>query len=395
MSIPYHPISIDFKTDEEEVNNQIKIVCRSLLPGWSDVPDESYKFSKISGGISNILVKADPSGFNGLSPVAVKVFGDKTELLIDREVEKTVLVQLNQHGFGAKVLAFFENGRIEAFIPCKTLVPDEMSDAAVVPYIARRLAAFHALPIDLSGTPATTSGTSSSDPVFRVIRDWLNMASQLSFDHDAKKASAFSKMDLESMHRDVDELETLSRRIQSPIVFAHCDLLSGNILIVSSSSSYPVAENGSNFTQKPAAELLSTPADYAMQFIDFEYSCFTTRGFDLGNHFNEYAGFDCDYTKYPNAEQQAIFLQNYLSVETGHMQGDKGEKGEEEDKAKIKNLSQEANFYALVSHVYWGVWALIQARYSAIDFDYLEYSELRWGEFRRRREEFMAPIKAL
>lgn len=30
--------------------------------------------------------------------------------------------------------------------------------------------------------------------------------------------------------------------------------------------------------------------------IDFEYGMYNNRGFDLGNHFNEYAGFDCDYS---------------------------------------------------------------------------------------------------
>eukprot|EP00983_Pelagomonas_calceolata_P049036 1141321-Pelagomonas_calceolata.AAC.1 len=66
----------------------------------------------MSGGISNLLVKVTPPGFvaasnnrnqQGLRPVAVKVFGDKTELLIDREKELEMLLHLNRAGFGAKV----------------------------------------------------------------------------------------------------------------------------------------------------------------------------------------------------------------------------------------------------------------------------------------------------
>ena len=30
--------------------------------------------------------------------------------------------------------------------------------------------------------------------------------------------------------------------------------------------------------------------------IDFEYGAYGYRGYDLGNHFNEYAGFECDYS---------------------------------------------------------------------------------------------------
>lgn len=35
-----------------------------------------------------------------------------------------------------------------------------------------------------------------------------------------------------------------------------------------------------------------------MQLIDFEYCAYTPRGFDIGNHFNEYAGFECDYSRW-------------------------------------------------------------------------------------------------
>ena len=54
----------------------------------------------------------------------------------------------------------------------------------------------------------------------------------------------------------------------------------------------------------------------------------------------------------------------------------------------------EANAFALVAHQYWGVWALIQARYSPIDFDYLSYSSLRWKEYHKRKAEFLGDAKA-
>jgi hypothetical protein len=50
--------------------------------------------------------------------------------------------------------------------------------------------------------------------------------------------------------------------------------------------------------------------------------------------------------------------------------------------------------FALASHIYWGVWAIVQARYSPIDFDYMGYHELRFGEYRRRKAEFVARAAA-
>ena len=54
----------------------------------------------------------------------------------------------------------------------------------------------------------------------------------------------------------------------------------------------------------------------------------------------------------------------------------------------------EANAFALVAHQYWGVWALIQARYSPIRFDYINYSSLRWKEYHNRKAEFLRDAEA-
>lgn len=59
---------------------------------------------------------------------------------------------------------------------------------------------------------------------------------------------------------------------------------------------------------------------------------------------------------------------------------------------KVQQLVKEGNVLALVSHQFWGTWSLIQARYSAIDFDYMEYSSIRWDEYYQRKAEFLAPV---
>ena len=49
-----------------------------------------------------------------------------------------------------------------------------------------------------------------------------------------------------------------------------------------------------------------------MQFIDFEYGCYNYRGYDFANHWCEYAGFEGDYSRYPDNKQQAKFVRAYL-----------------------------------------------------------------------------------
>ncbi len=51
-----------------------------------------------------------------------------------------------------------------------------------------------------------------------------------------------------------------------------------------------------------------------MQFIDHEYAHYCFRGFDIGNHFDEYMGVDdFDISRYPTHEQQRVFLRAYLT----------------------------------------------------------------------------------
>ena len=63
----------------------------------------SRQVTLVTGGITNALLKLQPTADNSLEPVLVRIFGDKTELVIDRATEARVAVQLHSNGFGAQV----------------------------------------------------------------------------------------------------------------------------------------------------------------------------------------------------------------------------------------------------------------------------------------------------
>ena len=63
------------------------------LAGW--------QVEVISGGITNLLWKLSPA--SSLEPVLLRVFGQDTDKLIDRQSEASNLRHLNGFGFGAKV----------------------------------------------------------------------------------------------------------------------------------------------------------------------------------------------------------------------------------------------------------------------------------------------------
>lgn len=59
------------------------------------------KVVKVSGGITNQLLKLSPSDHQ--KSVLVRIFGENTDIVIDRKAEEIVSLQLYKAGFGAEV----------------------------------------------------------------------------------------------------------------------------------------------------------------------------------------------------------------------------------------------------------------------------------------------------
>ncbi|ETE61541.1 Ethanolamine kinase 1, partial [Ophiophagus hannah] len=104
-----------------------------------------------------------------------------------------------------------------------------------------------------------------------------------------------------------------------------------------------------------------------VQFIDYEYSGYNYLAYDIGNHFNEFAGVsEVDYNLYPSRKLQEQWLRSYLEAYKEY----KGF-GTDVTAKEVEVLYVQVNQFALASHFFWGLWALIQAKYSTIDFDFL------------------------
>jgi len=113
-----------------------------------------------------------------------------------------------------------------------------------------------------------------------------------------------------------------------------------------------------------------------IQFIDYEYANYNYRAFDIANHFNEWAGYELDYSHYPNKEEQYQFFKCYLKAY-------KIEATEQD----LRQLYVEVNNFALASHFFWAIWALVQAKISDIEFDFLQYGIDRLKEYFRTKDE--------
>ena len=81
-------------------------------------------------------------------------------------------------------------------------------------------------------------------------------------------------------------------------------------------------------------------------------------------------GFEIKESQYPTKTQQLNFLRTYFK----HFYA------RDPSSEELKEFYREVNIFSLASHLFWGIWAILQARFNnLIDFDYKSYSVRKIG----------------
>lgn len=86
-------------------------------------------------------------------------------------------------------------------------------------------------------------------------------------------------------------------------------------------------------------------------------------------------GYNCDYAAIPTKSQRLAFIREYIASYAKLS----GEAMDEEE--ETRKLMEEVDVFRGVPGFFWGIWSLIQAMISHIDFDYASYAEERLGEY--------------
>ncbi|KAH6833645.1 Protein kinase superfamily protein [Perilla frutescens var. hirtella] len=335
---------VDHSLSLPQMKPLIVELFNDLFKHWSDLDESNFSIETISGGITNLLLKVSVREKDGsVVSTTVRLYGPNTEYVINRQRELQAIPHLSAAGFGAKLLGVFGNGMVQSFIDARTLTPLDMRKPKLVAEIAKQLRRFHEVEIPFSREPQ----------LWNDITKFFTRALTLKFD-DSEKQKKFEMVSFEEINKEVNDLKAMTDRFNAPVVYCHNDLLSGNLML--------------------------SEDEVKLYFIDFEYGSYNYRGFDLGNHFNEYAGYDCDYNQYPSKDEQFYFFKHYLRPDGPH----------EVSNEALDTLYAETSAYMLASHLYWALWALIQAKMSPIDFDYLSYFFLRYNEYKKQKDKCFA-----
>lgn len=339
--IAFSPLSIDPSLSLPQITPHVIELCKDLFKKWSNLEDSRFSVETVSGGITNLLLKVSVKEANGNNvSVTVRLYGPNTDYVINRERELQAIKYLSTAGFGANLLAVFGNGMVQSFINARTLTPLDMKKPKLAAEIAKQLREFHQVEIPGSKEPQ----------LWNDMFKFFEKASALEFD-DGEKQRIYEIISFKEIKNEIIELKELTGLFHAPVVFSHNDLLSGNIML--------------------------NEEEDKLYFIDFEYGSYNYRGYDIGNHFNEYAGYDCDFSLCPSKGEQYHFFRHYLQPDNPHEVSEKD----------LEALYVEANTYTLASHLYWALWGIIQAKISPIDFDYVGYFFLRYNEYKKQKEK--------
>ncbi|XP_013407263.1 choline/ethanolamine kinase isoform X2 [Lingula anatina] len=341
--------------------------CQQLLHGaWKELKQDRFQIKQVSGGLSNYLyvcsLPEDGHVQNGEPrQILLRYYGEILTGNADAVVlDSVVFALLSEKKLGPKLYGVFHGGRLEEYIPSRSLTTAELR----VPYISKRIAQvmakFHVLDMPVNKEPVA---------MFEMIAKWLQEASSLTLEN----AKPYDKVLLEKIFsfKIEAEFETLKDfviGVNSPVVFCHNDLQEGNILCFGDTD------------------------DMELMAIDFEYCNYNYRGCDIANHFNEWV-YDYTYDKfpfykesrenYPSREEQIFFLKAYLSAS--------GE-NEDEIEQKAESMLYECSACGLISHFLWGTWSLACSKISHIEFGYLDYALVRFEAYFRQKAE-LAQIK--
>lgn len=313
--------------------------------------------------------------------VLLRAYGNNTDILIDRDREAQSHALLAKRGLAPQLLARFNNGLLYNFIQGRACTPQDLVKEEVWRSVARRLAEWHSVPLpsDYYATSETngmncvnganTNGhlqrikamkDTPTPNVWTVMQKWIDALPT----NTAAERSRRSQLQSE-VGRSFQELSTQASSVRPDMVFGHCDLLSANIIILPSGQASNASDGGKQVS---------------VRFIDYEYGTACPAAFDIANHFAEWGGYDCDYTMLPNHTVRRLFLEEYLKTLAK-------QKGQTSAKSELDILMNQVDDFRGIPGLYWGIWALIQATISQIDFDYASYAEVRLGEYFAWRQE--------
>ncbi|XDV25005.1 hypothetical protein PO909_029011 [Leuciscus waleckii] len=313
---------LDVTVDEHDYRAGALKLIKTLRPHWK--PSE-VKMKFFTDGITNKLIGCYVGG-SMQEVVLVRVYGNKTELFVDRENEVKSFRVLQAHRCAPRLYCTFNNGLCYEFLEGVALEPEHIRSSAVFRNIARQMAKYHAIHAHNGWVPQSDL--------------WLRMSKYFSlvpthFEDPEMDQRLNSEVPSSACLRDeMIWLQQNLSKLGSPVVLCHNDLLCKNII-------YNQKEETGDCLRYLSHRMES---ERNVKFIDYEYAGYNYQAYDIGNHFNEFAGLnEVDYSHYPGRELQLQWLRSYLEAYKEYKS-----QGTQVSNTEVELLYVQVNRFALI-----------------------------------------------
>ncbi|KAK5901783.1 hypothetical protein CesoFtcFv8_007108 [Champsocephalus esox] len=340
-------LHFDLHIDEHKPHKGILDLLGRLRPNW-DAQDIQMK--RFTEGITNQLIGCFVAPLQEPGCVLVRLYGQMTELFVNRDRELEMFQVLHAHGCGPQIFCSFQNGICYEFVRGTVLEDELLLQPSIYRLIAAEMGRIHSI--------QPKCGAPAEPLLWTKMSHFLTLVQSRNSSSEEQRGTKSPVPSFETLSAEMESLKRHLSQIDSPTVLCHNDLLTKNII-------YDHKEG-------------------MVKFIDYEYADYNYQAFDIGNHFNEFAGVsDVNYSRYPSRELQRDWLTAYLQS-YNHSTGREVTVTE----AEVTKLYVQVCKFSLASNFFWGVWAILQSRFSSIDFDFERYATARLNYYFEKKEEY-------
>jgi thiamine kinase-like enzyme len=269
----------------------------------------------INKGYSNkiYIIKGEPKKL-------LRIFGENTNLLVNRELENEIMSKLCKYNLCPKILEILENGRIEEYLEnfnsmeIKNLENEELLNSMV-----KSLKQLHNV----------EKNKNKEAVIFKRINEWTRYAEQI----NSNFSNYYGKMNklIEYLIKNQQEFS---------INLCHNDLTLDNIMF----------------------------KDNEVRFIDTEYSDYNFVEFEIANMTNE---LEIDYNEKDYIKKNPEI--DNLTVKICRLYC--------QDEESYQKLIGKLPYFKMISHYIWAVWSIIKSSDKNIQFDYIKHAEFRFNRF--------------
>ena len=283
--------------------------CYELLPEWKGI---DVRITELSGGITNKLyrIRSEKGDYT------VRIYGDKTDLFINRDYEAQAIREMAKIGVGSKMIRYLPEIGV-----------------TIVEFIGDSIVLTNKHFLDKSLYPKIV------DPIRKIHESGVKLENIFNPKIEVKKMFAILT-DLDAHYPEFDIAGTIERLQkltdiinipESEYKACHNDLLADNFILIN----------------KDARHKYEAP----MYLIDWEYAGMAPKYYDIADMFQEIL--------VPRKSEKQI-VEEYCG-------------GREFDR-----VLYYIDLFKPFPDIYWFLWSLIQLNISKIEFDYYNYGKTKY-----------------